>query len=163
MYKASKFSQFSRQISKSFLYIFQRPHKYISNSLDNARVTTLANDNLTQDDALKHRYEVLENTYSTEYIHYNDFISLGFKSTAQILAREISLDFAIFFYLDLRTETGLTARAYMRQLPQLGGETKVVIIGALEHMLTQAKKKLVSASNVALYIGDVTALPPVIL
>ena len=95
----------------SFLYIFQRPRKYKSNSLDNARVTTLANDNLTQDDAIKHLYEVLENTYSIEYIHYYDFISLGFKSTAQILACEISLDFAISSYLDFGTGTGLTARA----------------------------------------------------
>lgn len=139
------------------------PRKYISNSLDNARVTTLANDNLTQDDALKHRYEVLENMYSTEYIHYHNFIGLGFKSTAQILSREISLDFAVSSYLDFGTGTGLTARACIRQLPQLGAETKVVIIDALKHMLTQAKKKLESASNVALYIGDVTALPPVIL
>lgn len=34
---------------------------------------------------------------------------------------------------------------------------------ALEHILTQAKKKLELISNVATYIGDVTALPPAIL
>ena len=143
-----------------------------SNYYDNARVTILANNTLTQDDAIEHGYEELEHTYNTDHILYYDLISLGFESTAQILAREISSDFAISSYLDLGTGSGLTARACIRQLPQLGADSKIVIVDGLEGMLTQAKNKLELALNVAdiraperllTYIGDVTALPPAIL
>ena len=130
---------------------------------DNAKVTALANETLAEDDAMEHRYEALGDTYKADFIKYYDFLSLGFESTAKILAREISLDSAVSSYLDLGTGTGLTAKACIRQLPQPGAETKVVIIDALERMLTEAKKKLESMSNVATCIGDVTALPPAIL
>ena len=148
------------------------PGKCDSSSYDNARFTTLANNTLSQDDAIEHGYEALEHTHITDHILYYDLFSLGFKSTAQILAPEISSDFAISSYLNLGTGSGLTARACVPQLPQLGADSKIVIIDGLEGMMIQAKNKLELALNVAdtraperllTYLGDVTVLPPTIL
>ena len=67
------------------------PDRRDSKSSDNARVTALANDTHAQDDVVEYRYEALGNTYNTNQIYYYDLIILGHESTAQILAREISL------------------------------------------------------------------------
>ena len=130
---------------------------------DNVRVTALANETLAEDDAIEHRYEALGDIYNARLIQLYDVISLGFESTAEQLARAVSLESTVSSYLDLGTGTGLTAKACIQQLPGTGAETKVVIIDALELMLTEAKKKLESTPNVATYIGDITALPPAIL
>ena len=115
---------------------FSTPDRRDSKSFDNARVTALANDTHAEDDDIEHRYGALGKTYSTNDIYYYDLISLRHESTVKILAREISLGFAISSYLNLETETEATARACIQQLPQLRAETKVIIIDALKHMLT---------------------------
>ena len=130
---------------------------------DNAAISKFANSSRAEDDATEHRYEELGNTYNTQSISYYDFIGLGFESTAEKLSRQIPSDFAVSAYLDLGTGTGLTAKACMGRLQQLKGQTKVVVIDALEGMLAQARKKLESMLNVASYIGDITGLPPAIL
>ena len=108
-----------------------------------------ANNTLAQDDVIEHRYGALRHVYTTNHTLYYDLTGLGFENTAQRLAREIPSNFVVSSYMDLGTGSNLTARAYIRPLSQLGAESEVIIVDVLEDLLTDAKKKLKLAWNVA--------------
>ena len=76
---------------------------------------------------------------------------IDFLASKNILTGEISSDFAASSYLDLGTGTGLTASACIQRLRQSEAEAKVVLIDGLDTILKQARKKLISMSNIVTY------------